>query len=222
MHAHQPLIFDLDGTLLDSAPDLNWVVNVLLRAHGRREVSLDELRGMVGHGAAVMLDRAFRATGEPLSQGAIDALYPGFLELYTPRVAVETRPYPGVPETLAALAERGHPMAVCTNKPIAPTKTVLAALGLSRFFAAVLGGDTQPYKKPDPRHVSDAVAAVGGEVGRAVMVGDSRADVDAARGAGMRLVVAVRYGYAHQPVDTLGADLVIDRFEELLGLLPAP
>ena len=210
------LVFDLDGTLIDSAPDLAAAINRLLGSQGRRELALAEITRMIGDGVAVLVRRAYQATGGlPDDLAACTERY---LAIYGDALADLTAPYPGVVETLELLARSGHRMAVCTNKPEAATKAILEALDLARFFQAVAGGDSLPTRKPDAGHLLGALAMMGAEPGRAVMIGDSQADVAVARNAGVP-AIAVSYGYRRQPVEELGADIVIDRFADIPAAL---
>jgi phosphoglycolate phosphatase len=205
------LVFDLDGTLVDSVPDLQAAVNAVLRELGRAPLSAEAVRGMVGDGTAMLVARALAASGGELPPGPP---HERFLELYEAAPAARTRPYPGVPATLAALRRAGCRLAVCTNKPQRATEGVLEALGLASLFDAVLGGDALPVRKPDPAHVLAALAALGAGPARGVMIGDGENDAAAGRAAGLP-VVLMTYGYAHAPLDELGADALLDRFADL-------
>lgn len=209
------LLFDLDGTLVDSVADLTAALNRLLAELGRRAASGAEVRGWVGEGAAVLVGRALAGTGAPLEAGAQAAATARFVEIYQTAAAVHTRPYPGVVPALQALSARGAPMAVVTNKPYLPTLAVLDALDLRRFFAVVIGADSTPTRKPDGGPLRAALARLGATDG--VMIGDSRIDVAAARAAGLPAVL-VAWGYAHGDPAEIGADRVITRAEELVDL----
>ena len=210
------VLFDLDGTLIDSLPDIAAALNRLLGAHDRQPLSEAEIRPMIGDGADVLVERAFAArNGLP---GPVAPLLAQFLAEYEPRSAEATRPFPGVVETLAALSALGLTLAVCTNKPSGATHEVLAALGLAKFFNVVIGSDDAPALKPDPRHVIAVLERLGVPASEAVMVGDSINDIDAAHGACLA-AVAVSFGYTRIPPHQLGAEKVIDRFEDLPGAL---
>jgi phosphoglycolate phosphatase len=209
------LVFDLDGTLVDSVPDLQAALNGMLRELGRPLLSAAAVRGMVGDGVAALVARALAATGGDALQAAPLAR---FLELYEAAPAARTRPYPGVPKTLQALHRGGCRLAVCTNKPQRLTEAVLEALGLAACFDAVLGGDALPVRKPDPGHVRGALAALGAAPERGVMIGDGENDAAAGRAAGLP-VVLMPYGYAHVPLAGLGADALLDRFADLPKVL---
>lgn len=212
------LIFDLDGTLIDSAPDLRAALNEMLRERerGRAPLSLAQVRQMIGDGAAALVARALAASGvDPAA--AADAL-PRFLQLYEADAVRLTRPYPGVPETLAALRRRGYRTAICTNKPQHATHTVLEGLGLLALFDGIAGGDRFAVKKPDPGHLLGLIGALGGAPDRAVMIGDGENDAAAAHGAGVPLVL-MRYGYARGDPASLAANALLDRFDDLPATL---
>ena len=182
------VIFDLDGTLIDSAPDIAASVNRVLAADGLAPHSLEAIRGMVGDGAKQLLERAFAAhevQAEPRHLAA-------FLADYNANPVVETVAYAGITPVLAGLREAGHSLGVCTNKPIGPAQKILDELGLAPFFGAVVGGDSTPYKKPDPRHLAATLAGL--EVGEAVMIGDHANDILAATGLGLPGIF-VSWGY---------------------------
>ena len=184
------VVFDLDGTLVDSAPDLHAALDRLMAARGLARFARAEVTAMIGDGAKVLVERALAARGQDFEAAALEA----FLADYGAAAAIETRPFPGIPEALDALAEAGWRLAVCTNKPEAPARDLLAALGLAGRFAALGGGDSFPGRKPDPAHLLATIAAAGGIGDGAVMVGDHRNDVAAARGAGLPCVF-VGWGY---------------------------
>ncbi|CAO3444163.1 Phosphoglycolate phosphatase (EC 3.1.3.18) [Azospirillum argentinense] len=205
------VVFDLDGTLIDSARDMTRVLNRTLSRFDRPAVSEEQVRGMVGDGSAALVRQAFAATGDALGEDALKTVLADYLDAYfqddEPPVL-----YPGVLETLAVLADSGVRLGLCTNKPERITRKLMDRLGLSPLFSALAGGDTLPVKKPDGRHLSWVVEALGG--GSAAMVGDNRNDVAAARAAGVP-VVAMTYGYPRMPVRELGADILLDRIADL-------
>ena len=212
------VLFDLDGTLVDSAPDLAGAMNVLLERHGRSTLGLDRVRNMVGQGARVLMERAMEATGEPASAEQMDRLFDEFIVYYGEHIADHSVPFPGVREALGQLHDAGCPMGVCTNKTEALSRRLLDALDLSPYFTAVVGGDTLPVRKPDPEHVLETMRRVGGTPSTSFMVGDSRADVAAAKAAGVP-VVGVTFGYTPEPVGTYGPDVTIDHFDQLADAL---
>jgi phosphoglycolate phosphatase len=215
MRSLAPLaVFDLDGTLADTAPDLVATLNVILRREGLPALSLAEARNMIGHGARVMIERGLEAAGREVTPDRLDELYRGFLAHYAKHLCVETQLFPGVVEALDALEADGYRFAVCTNKVEAHSVRLLEALGIAHRFAAVCGRDTFPYVKPDPRHLILTVKKAGGTPAEAVMIGDSRTDIVTAQAAGIP-VVAVPFGYTDVPMQSLRPDAVIHHFDEL-------
>lgn len=208
----QAILFDLDGTLIDSVPDLQHAINGLLAEEGRRPLELFEVIAMVGDGAGALVERAFRATGPALDDPA--PFVRRYLERYEGAIARLTRPYPGVPETLEGLRRRGHRLAVVTNKPHGATMDVLGKLELLAFFDAVVGAEDTLARKPDPAPVLAALGRLSVPPDRAVMVGDHHNDIACARSAGVP-TVAVAWGYTRGRPEDLGADLLIRAFPEL-------
>jgi phosphoglycolate phosphatase len=206
------LVFDLDGTLVDSAPDLRAALNQMLRERGHPALSLPQVKRMVGDGAAVMVARALAASGADPA-GAVRAL-PRFLEIYEANAVRLTRPYPKVPETLANLRRQGYRTAICTNKPQRATIAVVEGLGLGELFDGIAGGDRFLVKKPDPGHLLGLLGELGGQPGASALIGDSENDAAVARAAGVPLVL-MRYGYARVDVESLSADALLDHFAEL-------
>jgi phosphoglycolate phosphatase len=217
------LIFDLDGTLIDSAPDLQAAVNRMLRERGRVPLSLPQVKHMIGDGAAALVARALAASGVEVAEAA--SALPRFLHFYEADAVRLTRPYPSVPETLSALRRRGYRTAICTNKPQHATYTVLEGLGLLSLFDGIAGGDRFSVRKPDPGHLLELIAVLGGRAEAAAMVGDNENDAAAAHAAGIPLVL-MRYGYARVDPRQLAPDALLDHFEDLpvtldrLGLGP--
>jgi phosphoglycolate phosphatase len=204
--------FDLDGTLVDTAPDLIGTLNQVLAEEGHPSLPVEQARSLIGHGARALIARGFAAAGATLTSERLDQLWDHFIALYLPRIALESRPFPGAVAALDRLAAAGARLAVCTNKRTPLSRALLDQLGLSARFAAIVGPDLAGVAKPDPRHLSFAIAAAGG--GRAVMVGDASTDTLAARAAGVPVIV-VSFGYLDMPVAELGADAVIDHYDEL-------
>lgn len=211
----QVVAFDLDGTLADTAPDLTASLNHALGALGRSAVPHESVRHMVGHGARALLEKGLAATGGT-SPELVDRGFPIFLDYYERHIADETRPYPGVEAAMDVLAARGVRLAVCTNKLESLARDLIGALGWSGRFAAIIGGDTLPIRKPDPAPLFAAIAAAGG--GRAAFVGDSITDTDTARAAAIPCV-AVSFGFSDRPPEQLGADRLIDHFDDLIAAL---
>jgi len=213
---HSPLaiLFDLDGTLVDTAPDLLASLNTVLRRVGHRPVVPRELRNMVGHGVKALFERAFNETGISVSPEELADYCGEFVAHYRANIARASRPFPHVPETLKRLADEGATLGVCTNKPQELTELLLGQLDLARYFGAVYGSGKASRNKPDPRHVLELVDALNGTGERAVMVGDSMIDVAAARGAHIPVIV-MSYGYSPVAARDLGADAVLDDFAVL-------
>ncbi len=205
------IAFDLDGTLADTAPDLAAALNHALVQLGRPRVPEEEVRHLVGHGARALLRRGLAATGE-VSEKLVEAGFPIFIDYYLDHICIGTRPYVGVEAALDALTASGIRVALCTNKAEFLTFALLDALGWRGRFDAVVGGDTLPVRKPDPAPLREAIARAGG--GRAAFVGDSIIDVGTAKAAQLPFV-AVSFGFSDRPVEELGADAIIDRYEQL-------
>jgi phosphoglycolate phosphatase len=207
--------FDLDGTLADTAADLAAALNHALGRLGRPEVPAEGVRHLVGHGARALLRRGLAVSGEAPEE-LVEASFPLFIDYYANNICRGTRPYPGVEAALDALGKTGAKLAICTNKVERLTHLLLDALGWQGRFGAIVGGDTLPMRKPDPAPLLEAVARAGG--GRAAFVGDSTIDADTARAARLPFV-AVSFGFSDRSVEALGADAVIDRYEQLLPAL---
>jgi len=206
------LLFDLDGTLIDSAPDLVETLNTILMRHGRTTLPIEAVKKLVGDGARALLERGFKETGAPAED--LDALFDEFIDIYVPNCAVHSRPFDGVIETLDGFADAGYRMGVCTNKPQAPSETMLRELGLMPYFETVVGGDYFPVRKPDPQHLLGALELMEAPGHPAIMVGDSYNDVASARNAEMP-VILVTFGYTTTPVEELGGDILVDRFSDI-------
>lgn len=213
MLAFDTIAFDLDGTLADTAPDIARSLNHALSAVGRAPIPVAAVRTMIGDGARNLIRRALAATGGG-DPALVDRLYPVYVAHYAEHPCTDTAPYPGVEAALDGLAALGARLAICTNKPGAVTAALLDALGWTDRFGAIVSGDTLPVRKPDP---APLLAAVQG-CRRAVFVGDSSIDAETARAAGLPFV-AVSFGFSDRPAAALGADAVIDHFDELHGAL---
>lgn len=212
------VVFDLDGTLVDTAPDLTGALNRVLAEEGLAAVDRDQTRRMVGHGARSLIEAALKAAGAPPDQGRVSRLVGRYLAHYQAHIADESRPFDGVRETLEALRDGGVRLGVCTNKAFGLSEHLLDALDLRRYFASVVGGDTLLVRKPDPEHVIETVRRAGGDPRRAIMVGDSGPDFHAARGAGIP-VILVSFGYGEVPAATFDADALVDHYDEMLPAL---
>ena len=211
------MVFDLDGTLVDTSFDLTASLNHSLVAMGRPAVDAATVRHLVGHGARVLIERGLALSGGG-SEAEITQALPLFLDYYAAHVAEGSRPYPGTEAMLGTLAAAGVRLAICTNKPVALSRALIAALGWSGRFAANLGGDSLRVRKPNPAPLLAAIAAAGGDPSDAVFVGDTLVDVAAARAAGVP-VIAVSFGFADRPAAELGADAVIDHFDQLVEII---
>jgi phosphoglycolate phosphatase len=214
MTVRPTIAFDLDGTLVDTAPDLVDTLNLVLEEAGLDPVPYDEARNLVGGGARAMIERGLAFEREKLPAFEVDRLLARFLVHYEDHLADRSRVFPEVGAALGALAAKGALLVVCTNKLERFSVKLLAALGLADRFAVVAGADTFDVRKPDPGHLLGTVARAGGRSTAAVMVGDSETDVLTARRAKVP-VVAVSWGYSRIPAGELGADRLIARMSEL-------
>jgi phosphoglycolate phosphatase len=208
------LVFDLDGTLADTARDLIATLNVLLQREGLPPVAPSAARSLVGAGARALIERGFALNGAPLAAELLDPLTADFLAHYEAHIADESVLFPGADAALDRFADAGFRLAVCTNKPEPLARLLLDRLGAANRFAAICGRGTFPMHKPDPRTLQLTIAAAGGDPACALMVGDSKTDVDKAKNAGAP-VVAVDFGYTEVPVGELAPDRVISHFDEL-------
>lgn len=217
------LVFDLDGTLAETAGDVIRALNVVLAQEGVAAIPPTSARWLVGAGGRALIARGFASAGRPLDAPKLETLFADFLAYYNAHIADESWLFPGVEDCLSRCAEAGWRLAVCTNKLEHSSHLLLGKLGVADRFAFVCGQDTFGVAKPDPRPLLETIRKVGGDPKRAVMVGDSRTDVATARAAGTP-VIAVDFGYTDVPVAELGPDRVISHFdalfaaaEELLG-----
>jgi phosphoglycolate phosphatase len=223
------IAFDLDGTLVETAPDLIAALNWLLEQEGLAPLPLDQARPFIGRGAGWLIERGFvAASGSAPATARRQDLLDRFIARYRANIAEESRPFPGLLEALDRLRAAGARLCVCTNKRTDLSRTLLDALDMTRLFEAVVGPDLAPAAKPDPRHLETAVALAGGALPRAVMVGDAATDAGAARAAGAGLVL-VSFGYTEIPAAELAPDVLIHHFDELpeacfrlLGACPGP
>jgi phosphoglycolate phosphatase len=217
MSALPPIVvFDLDGTLADTAPDLVATLNVVLAAEDLPPLPLATARDLIGAGARALIERGFAASGRELLPARLDALFHTFMAHYEANLCVHSRLYPGVEACLDRLDAAGFRLAVCTNKFEGQSVGVLRALGIADRFGAICGRDTFRWFKPDPRHLQLTIERAGGDPRRAVMVGDSRTDVATAKAAGLP-VIAVPFGYTDVPVVDLDPDRIVTHFDALDG-----
>lgn len=212
------LIFDLDGTLVDTAPDLLGALNAVLSQEDRTGVDPTTLRHMVGFGARSLIEQAMAATGAPVAPDRLPSLVASFVAHYREHLADTSRPFPGVVETLTKLAAERVPMGVLTNKPQELTRPLLDQLDLSRFFGAIHGAGRYSYVKPDARVFHHVVEELTGTPDTpAIMIGDSATDVATARAAKVPIIL-LSYGYTPEPAAKLGGDVVTDDFREIPAL----
>ncbi len=219
---HPTILFDLDGTLVHSGPDLVGALNLVLAEEGEAPVDLDSGLRLIGHGGRIMIVNGFATRGIDLTATPerLERLASRFVALYETRIADETRPFPNVEPTLACFVDAGWRLGVCTNKTERLARLLLDRLDLSRLFHVVTGADSFGIGKPDPRPVLESIAAADGDPSRAVFVGDSAADITAARAAGIP-VIAVTYGYTDRPVATLEPDRLADDFADIWPMAKA-
>jgi phosphoglycolate phosphatase len=208
------VVFDLDGTLVDTAPDLAATLNMVLASEGVPPVPYAAARNMIGSGARRMIERGLTAEGRTFTSVMVDRLLEDFIEHYAAHIADRSRPFPGVEDAMDKLAACGCRFAVCTNKYEQLSRLLLDALGLSPRFAAIAGQDTFGIRKPDPEVLRRTIRMAGGDLAHAVMVGDSAIDIETARSAGIPVVV-VSFGYTDIPVAELRPDRLIEHFEQL-------
>ena len=208
------IVFDLDGTLVDTAPDLLGSLNHALTLGGLEMADVAAFRGFVGHGGRVMIERAYAAQHRPLPPETLEHLFSAFLDHYSAGIPGRSVPYPGVPAALDRFAAAGFLLAVCTNKFEDASVKLLDGLGIGGRFAAICGQDSFAWRKPDPRHLTETIRKAGGSPEKAVMVGDSRTDIDTAKAAGIP-VVAVDFGYTDRHVREFEPSAIISHFDEL-------
>jgi phosphoglycolate phosphatase len=213
--APQPIVvFDLDGTLIDTAPDLIHTLNAILATEGIPALPFEVARPMIGGGVRPLLEQALAERGQHPGEAAMDAMFERYIQRYQDHIADRSRPYPGLEAALDRLGAQGFTLAVCTNKYESLSLRLLDALGLTARFAAICGQDTFPMKKPDPEVLRLTIARAGGDAARAVMVGDSETDVRVARAAGIP-VIGVDFGYTRIPMAELSPDRLIGHFDAL-------
>ena len=208
------IVFDLDGTLIDTAPDLAETLNVILDREGLAPVPYDKARAMIGFGARHMIEAALALERRMASAAEVDRMFHDFIAHYAAHVADRSQPFPGLTAALDHLAAQGFILAVCTNKLEGLSHLLLDALKLTPRFASICGQDTFGIQKPDPEVLRRTIAQAGGTTARAIMVGDSATDINTAKAAGIP-VIAVDFGYTDIPVTELGPDRVISHYREL-------
>jgi phosphoglycolate phosphatase len=208
------IVFDLDGTLIDTAPDLVDTLNVVFAREGLPPVPYDTARNLIGGGARMMIARGVEAEGRVFPPDKLEQMFTDFIAYYSEHIADRSQPFPGVIDALNTLASDGWRFAVCTNKLERLSILLLGQLGLADRFAAICGQDTFGTQKPDPEVLRRTVAAAGGRLQDTIMIGDSLTDIRTARAAGIP-VIAVDFGYTERPVEEFGPDRIISRFAQL-------
>ena len=214
------IVFDLDGTLIDTAPDLVATLNEVFAREGLAPVPYETARNLIGGGARAMIARSIEAEGGVLPPAKLEQMFADFLVHYAEHVADRSRPFPGLIDALDELEAGGHRFAVCTNKLERLSILLLDALALSRRFEAICGQDTFGIQKPDPEVLRRTIKVAGGNPQRAIMIGDSATDIHTARAAGVP-VIAVDFGYSEQPIAELNPDRIISHFAELPAAIAA-
>ena len=214
MTSAHTIVFDLDGTLVDTAPDLITALNHVLDREGLPPVPLHAARNMIGAGARKLIERGLEAEGRTVGVDEISRMTADFIDYYADHIAVESRPFEGLEIALDDLASRGHLLAVCTNKLEWLSKRLLDQLDLSRRFAAICGADTFGVQKPDPTILRETIARAGGQLAASIMVGDAGTDVGVARRAGVP-VIGVGFGYTDVPIAELKPDRLIHHMRDL-------
>ncbi len=212
------IAFDLDGTLVDTAPDLVRATNEIMDILGLGHCELNDMRKIIGKGARNAVITAARLRGRELTDSEISDLLPRFLETYEAGIALRSKVYDGANDALALLKSHGAKLLVCTNKPTKLAQLVLKELGILHDFAGIFGPETTPRIKPDPIHITNAIERIGGNIEFSIMVGDSENDVIAARAANLPVVVTT-FGYTEKKASDLGADAFFSHYDELFELL---
>lgn len=222
--SRRTIVFDLDGTLIDTAPDLIAALNVVFEREGIAAVEYAEARLAIGGGVKAMIARALAAQGRDVPPARLEKMLKDFIARYSAHIADRSRPFPGLEDALDRLSGDGFGLAVCTNKLEALSGRLLRELGLAQRFAAICGQDTFGVQKPDPIVLRKTIAAAGGALETAIMVGDSATDVLTARAAGVP-IIGVDFGYTERPIAEFQPDRVISTFAELpaaiAGIVPS-
>mgnify|MGYP001293787034 CR=1 FL=1 len=212
--SYDAVVFDLDGTLIDSLPDMALALNKLLIDEGRRELKMSEVRGLIGRGAPKMIEAAFNLTGIPISGDSLAHAHSIYNKNYSQYPSKESRVYDGVIRTLQQLKKEKIVMGVCSNKALKMVKLIIAAFDLENYFCAVTGGDNVRFKKPDGRHILDTLKQMNTYSKNVLMIGDTINDVEAAKDAGLP-IVSVSYGYGN-PREIQASDYIVDDLSKLL------
>ena len=213
-HRFSCVLFDLDGTLVDTAPDLTGALNHVLATYDLDPFTVEKVRNTVGFGARITIERSLSHYGKVLSDEEMDLAHAQFLAHYSDNICKSSTLFPGVKEVLEAFKKDDIRMAVCTNKTEHLSIDLLGQIGVASYFSSICGSDTVPNKKPHPDHVYSAINRAGGISEEAILIGDSLADVQSARAANIPVIV-MSYGYTAIPSEDLGADLVLDSFSDI-------
>lgn len=214
------ILFDLDGTLVDTAPDLIGTLNQILLEEGCAPAPEASIRPIISLGARAMLARGLELAGRKEKTRQVDDLVQRFLSIYGENIARHSRPFPGTLTVLEQLSRQGHSLAICTNKSQKLARQLVNKLAMDHFFAAIIGADSLPVRKPDPGHIWGTIEALEGKRDRAIMVGDSEVDILAAQAAGVP-VVAASFGYSPQPVTDFNPDATFSHYDELPPIVAA-
>ena len=212
------ILFDLDGTLVDTAPDLIATLNHLLAEENCPPAPEALMRTMISLGARAMIVKGFELAQNPKTDEQLDRLFERFIAYYSDHIAVNSCPFPGVIELLDQLIARGTPLGVCTNKRADLSNQLLKSLDMDHYFNAVIGVDTLAFKKPHPGHILGTIEALGGSSSHAIMIGDSETDIKAAKAANIP-VIALDFGYSLEPVANFHPDAIVSHYRDLLPLL---
>jgi len=212
------IIFDLDGTLIDTAPDILGTLDDILTREQIPLLPRQEALNFIGIGSRAMLERALTVAGHDTRPERIESLFSDFLDHYGTRLTEESRPYPGMIEALNALGQAGYRLAICTNKMEHHSLDLIERLGLTAHFKAICGRNTFAFCKPDGRHITATIERAGGDPTHAIMIGDTITDINAARNAGIPSI-GVRFGYSERPIDELKPDRIISHFDELTAAI---
>lgn len=214
------IVFDLDGTLIETVLDLVPALNHTIASQGLEPVTVDQIRPIVSAGSKAMIRQAYKLQDLEITDELCDQLFDQFISRYEANISNHSVFYDGCLFAMETLASNGFILAVCTNKYEAMAKKLLSGMGAIEKFAAISGGDTFKFRKPDPRHILETVAAAGGQPKHAIMIGDSYNDIEAAKRANV-MSIAVDFGYSDVPVSTLGANSVISHFDDLYPTIQA-
>ena len=214
----EAVVWDLDGTLIDSAADLCRSLNRVLGELGHTSLDVQAVRPMIGNGVPKLVERAFKAVGRKLSATDLDVVVAIFMAHYSANPTAHTRLYPGVTEALETLAAAGVKQGLCTNKPEGVTRSILRQVKVDQYFSAVVGGDTTAARKPDPMPLQACIDTMGAAADRTIMIGDSAVDVGSARAVGIPIGL-VAHGYRHTDLASIDADFVVEDIASVTEIL---